>query len=308
MAWTAKDIPDQSGRTILITGANSGLGLRSAEALAAAGARVLLACRNAEKAEAARAAVAAGATGAPPEVVPLDLSDLDSVAACAQRLAGELDHLDVLMNNAGVMAVPLARTAQGFEMQMGTNHLGHFALTARLLPLLLAAPAPRVVTVSSFGHKPGRIRWDDPNWESGRYLAWPAYFQTKLANLLFTAELDRQATDAGTGLLAAAAHPGYAATNLATAGPGSTNAFMRRAAGLSDRLLGQSDAMGALPQLYAATMPDVRGDDYWGPDGFMEQRGHPQRVGRTGRARDAEAAKRLWSLSEDLTGVTYPWP
>ncbi len=305
--WTAKDIPDQSGRTILVTGANSGLGLRSAEALAAAGARVLLACRNAEKAEAARASVAAGATGAPPEVVPLDLSDLDSVAASAERLTRELDHLDVLMNNAGVMAVPLARTAQGFEMQMGTNHLGHFALTAGLLPLLLAAPAPRVVTVSSFGHKPGRIRWDDPNWESGRYLAWPAYFQTKLANLLFTVELDRQATDAGTGLLAVAAHPGYAATNLATAGPGSANAFMRRAAGLSDRLLGQPDHMGALPQIYAATMPDVQGDDYYGPDGFMEQRGYPEKVGRTDRASDRDAAARLWALSEDLTGVTFDW-
>jgi NAD(P)-dependent dehydrogenase (short-subunit alcohol dehydrogenase family) len=306
--WTVEDIPDQSGTTVLVTGANSGLGLRSAEALAAAGARVLLACRNAEKAATAHEAVAARATGKPPEVVALDLSDLDSVEACAAGLAGQVDRIDVLLNNAGVMAVPKARTAQGFELQMGTNHLGHFALTGRLLPLLLAAPAPRVVTVSSTGHKPGRIRWDDPNWERDRYHAWPAYFQTKLANLLFTAELQRQAREAGTGLLAVAAHPGYAATNLATAGPGSANAFMRQGARLSDRLLGQSDAMGALPQLYAATMPDVEANDYWGPDGFMEQRGHPQRVGRTKRAQDADAARRLWAMSEDLTGVTYPWP
>jgi NAD(P)-dependent dehydrogenase (short-subunit alcohol dehydrogenase family) len=306
--WSASDIPDQTGRTILITGANSGLGLRSAEALAAAGARVLMACRNATKAAAAQQQVAAQATGPAPEVVPLDLSDLDDVATCAKRLADDLERIDVLMNNAGVMAVPKARTAQGFEMQMGTNHLGHFALTGRILPLLLAADAPRVITISSFGHKPGRIRWDDPNWEKGRYLAWPAYFQTKLANLLFTAELDRQAGEHGDRLLAAAAHPGYAATNLVASGPGSANAIMRGGGKVVDKLLGQADSMGALPQLYAATMPDVEGNDYYGPDGLMEQRGHPTKVGRTRKAQDPEAAKRLWAMSEDLTGVTYDWP
>ena len=305
--WTASDIPDQTGRTILITGANSGLGLRSAEALAAAGARVLMACRNAEKAAAAQREVAAKATGPAPEVVPLDLSDLDDVAACAERLVGAEDHLDVLMNNAGVMAVPLGRTAQGFEMQMGTNHLGHFALTGRLLPLLLNAGSPRVVTISSFGHKPGRIRFDDPNWEKGSYHSWPAYFQTKLANLLFTAELDRQAKEAGTKLLAAAAHPGYASTNLVSSGPGQFGSLIRRGGKVVDGIFGQSDAMGALPQLYAATMPDVEGNDYWGPDGLLEQRGHPKKVGRTRRASDPDAARRLWSLSEDLTGVTYAW-
>jgi NAD(P)-dependent dehydrogenase (short-subunit alcohol dehydrogenase family) len=304
--WTAADIPDQTGRTILITGANSGLGVRSAEALAAHGARVLMACRNAEKAAAARAGVAAVATGPEPEVVPLDLADLDSVAACAERLSGQLEHIDVLMNNAGVMAVPLARTAQGFEMQLGTNHLGHFALTGRLLPLLAKAPAPRVVTVSSFGHKPGRIRWDDPNWHR-RYMAWPAYFQTKLANLLFTLELDRQAGGAGSNLIAAAAHPGYAATNLTAAGPGSANAVMRAGGKVLDSALGQPDHMGALPQLYAATMPDVAGNDYWGPDRLLEQRGHPKRVGRTKRASNGDDARRLWAMSEELTGVTYAW-
>jgi NAD(P)-dependent dehydrogenase (short-subunit alcohol dehydrogenase family) len=307
MGWTTTDIPDQTGRTILITGANSGLGLRSAEALAKAGARVLLGCRNAERAEAARAAVASGATGPAPEVVPMDLSDLDSVQAAAERLDDELEHLDVLMNNAGVMAVPRGRTAQGFETQLGTNHLGHFALTGRLLPTLRRAAAPRVVTISSFGHKPGRIRWDDPNWEKGRYLAWPAYFQTKLANLLFTVELDRQAGAAGSNLIAAAAHPGYAATNLVSSGPGSGSKVMATGGAVVDKLLGQPDHMGALPQLYAATMPDVSGDDYYGPDGFLEQRGHPKKVGRTRRAADRDAAARLWGLSEDLTGVTYDW-
>jgi NAD(P)-dependent dehydrogenase (short-subunit alcohol dehydrogenase family) len=307
--WTTDDLPDQTGRTILITGANSGLGLRSAEALAAKGARVLMACRNAEKAAAARDQVARGATGPAPEVVALDLADLDSVQRCAEQVAGELDHLDVLMDNAGVMALPKRQeTAQGFEMQFGTNHLGHFALTGRLLPLLLAAPAPRVVAVSSFGHKPGRIRWDDPSWTTGRYLAWPAYFQTKLANLLFIKELARQAAEHGTDLLAAAAHPGASATNLATNGPGSGSGVMRIGTKVSDRVFSQSDAMGALPQLYAATMPDVTPDAYYGPDGFLEQRGHPKRVGRTRRASDPEAAKRLWAMSEQLTGVTYPWP
>ncbi len=161
--------------------------------------------------------------------------------------------------------------------------------------------------MSSFGHRPGRIRWDDPNWTKGRYLAWPAYFQTKLANLLFTLELHRQAGDAGSNLLVAAAHPGYAATNLATAGPGQKGGLMGRLTALGDRLLGQSDVVGALPQLDAATMPDVQGNDYWGPDGFMEQRGHPEKVGRTRHASDPDAARRLWSLSEDLTGVTYDW-
>jgi NAD(P)-dependent dehydrogenase (short-subunit alcohol dehydrogenase family) len=304
--WTASDIPDQTGRTILITGANSGLGLRSAEALAAAGAQVLMGCRNAEKAAAAQAGVAAVATGPAPEVVPMDLADLDSVASAAERLTADLDHLDVLMNNAGVMAVPLARTPQGFEMQFGTNHLGHFALTGRLLPVLAKASAPRVVTVSSFGHKPGRIRWDDPNWHE-RYHAWPAYFQTKLANLLFTLELDRQAREAGSPLLVAAAHPGYAATNLNTSGPGSTNAVMLQATKALDAALGQPDHKGALPQLYAATMPDVAGNDYFGPDGLLEQRGYPKRVGRTHRASNADDARRLWSMSEELTGVTYAW-
>jgi NAD(P)-dependent dehydrogenase (short-subunit alcohol dehydrogenase family) len=306
--WTTDQIPDQAGKTIVITGANSGLGLRSAEALAAKGARVLMACRNQAKGAAALDEVAAKATGPAPELVPLDLADLDDVAACAARLAGSLERIDVLIDNAGVMALPKRQeTAQGFEMQWGTNHLGHFALTGRLLPLLLQSEAPRVVVVSSMGHRPGSIRWDDTSWTQ-RYSAWPAYFQTKLANLLFTLELSRQAAEHGTSLLAAAAHPGTAHTNLATSGPATGSGIMRAGSRLSDRFFSQSDAMGALPQLYAATMPDVAPNSYYGPDGFLEQRGHPKVVGRTKKASNEADAKRLWALSEQLTGVTYPWP
>jgi NAD(P)-dependent dehydrogenase (short-subunit alcohol dehydrogenase family) len=305
--WTTEQIPDQSGRTILITGANSGLGLRSAEALAAKGARVLLACRNPERGAAALEQVAARATGAAPELVPLDLADLDDVAACAARLSASLDRIDVLMDNAGVMALPdRHETKQGFEMQWGTNHLGHFALTGRLLPLLRRAEAPRVVTVSSMGHRPGSIRWDDTSW-TRRYSPWQAYFQSKLANLLFTAELARRAAEHGSNLVAAAAHPGSSHTNLVTSGPASRGGIMRIGGRFSDRFMAQSDAMGALPQLYAATMPDVTPNSYWGPDGFLEQRGYPKRVGRTKKASNADDARRLWALSEELTGVAYDW-
>ncbi len=305
--WTAAQIPDQTGRTVLVTGANSGLGLRSSEALAAHGARVLMACRNATKAAAARESVVAQATGPEPEVVALDLASLSSIAECAEQLAGELDHLDVLLNNAGIMAVPKSVTADGFESQIGTNHLGHFALTGRLLPLLLAAPEPRVVTVASNAHKLGRINLDDLFFERHRYTRWAAYGQTKLANLLFSAELQRRAVAAHTALTAVAAHPGYAATNL-TSGPAIGAAILKPLFAIGDRFVGQPDHMGALPQLYAATMPDVLADDYWGPDAFREQRGHPTRVGRSARAMDREDAARLWELSEELTGVTYPWP
>jgi NAD(P)-dependent dehydrogenase (short-subunit alcohol dehydrogenase family) len=238
--------------------------------------------------------------------VSLDLGDLESVRACETRLGSELDQLDVLMNNAGVMGVPHQRTEQGFEMQFGTNHLGHFALTGLLLPLLRKAHAPRVVTVSSNGHRLGTVRFDDLNSERSRYSRWGAYTQSKLANLLFTSELQRRASAAGADLLAVSAHPGYAATNL-TSGPAAENSLYAWGARISDRLFGQPDRMGALPQLYAATMPDVGPDDFWGPDGFLEQRGWPKRVGRSSPARDAEAARRLWEASETLTGVKYDW-
>jgi NAD(P)-dependent dehydrogenase (short-subunit alcohol dehydrogenase family) len=305
--WTAADLPDQTGSTIVVTGASSGLGLRSAEALAAHGARVVLACRNPTKAAAALDRVRAVARGADPELVTLDLESLGSVRACADELAGRCEQIDVLLNNAGVMAVPEGRTTDGFERQIGTNHLGHFALTGLLLPTLLAAPAPRVVTVSSNAHKLGRMRLDDLSVERSRYSRWRAYGQSKLANLLFTGELQRRSVAAGTPLLAAAAHPGYAATNL-TSGPATGAAVLRPLLALADRIVGQPDHMGALPQLYAATMPDVGPDDYWGPDSFREQRGYPTRVGRSARAQDQAVARVLWERSEELTGVTYPWP
>ena len=294
--WTASDIPDQSGRTILITGANSGLGLRSAEALAGKGARVLLACRNPQKAARALDDVKAKASGPAPEVVPLDLADLDSVRTAAKDVESRTESLDVLMNNAGVMAVPHATTAQGFEMQLGTNHLGHFALAGLLLPLLRAASAPRVISTSSQAHRTGRMRWDDLQWEK-RYERWQAYGQSKLANLLFMREL---ATRAGASILSAAAHPGWAATHL-QAGEGLT----KRVTSLANHVFAQSDAQGALPQLYAATMPDVVGGDYWGPDGLFERAGHPKRVGSTAASNDMADAARLWDVSEQLTGVTF---
>jgi NAD(P)-dependent dehydrogenase (short-subunit alcohol dehydrogenase family) len=302
--WTASDIPDQRARTILVTGANSGLGLRSAQALAARGARVLMACRDAGRAATAREQVAAMAAGPPPEVVSLDLASLASVREAAATVAARVEHLDVLLNNAGIMAVPSGRTADGFERQIGTNHLGHFALTGLLLPSLLAAPEPRVVTVASMAHRLGRLDVDDLSFERRRYSRWAAYAQSKLANLLFTSELARRATDAGTTLTALAAHPGYAATNLTTGTLGRLG-FLRPLVQLGDRLAGQPDHMGALPQLYAATMPDVGPDDYWGPDGSAERRGHPTRVGRRDAARDEAAARALWERSEQLTGVTY---
>lgn len=293
--WTAADMPTQAGRTIVITGANSGLGFRSAEALAGAGARVLLACRNAEKAATALEAVRSAATGPAPEVVALDLADLDSVRAAARDIADRVEALDVLMNNAGVMATPKGRTAQGFETQLGTNHLGHFALTGLLLALLERAAAPRVITTSSHAHRMGRMRWDDLQWQRG-YERWRAYGQSKLANLLFMRELARRAP----GIISASAHPGWAATHLQS-GAGLT----KKLSALGNRVFAQSDSMGALPQLYAATMPDVASGEYFGPDGRFERAGHPSRVGMTAAARRDDDAVRLWDVSEQLTGVSY---
>jgi len=304
------DIPSQAGRTILITGSNNGLGLRSATALAGAGARVLLACRNQEKGAAAlkqvrTAAIASGLDGNDPVLVPIDLGDLSSVRAAAAHVAELVDSLDVLINNAGVMAVPLARTADGFEQQIGTNHLGHFALTARLLPLLLRADAPRVVTLASIAHRQGRVSTRDLNYEHRRYSRMGAYGQSKLANLLFSGELARRAAAAQLPLVAVAAHPGVAATNLFDSMvPPIPGALELTHFGL--RVFGNNERAGALSQLYAATMPDVRNDDYLGPNWLFGVRGPVRRSPRTRRAANAELAGRLWDVSVELTGETYP--
>ena len=289
MNWTTKDLPDQTGRTFVITGANSGIGLGAAQALAAANARVVLAVRNVSKGEAAAEQIA-GET----EVRPLDLADLASVRAFAQ--AFETD-IDVLINNAGVMNVPHALTADGFEMQIGTNHLGHFALTNLLLPRI----KERVVVVASGAHRYGKIRLDDLNSERG-YHRHRAYGQAKLANLLFMSELQRRLIASGSDVKVTGAHPGWAATNLQTR---SGNAFEDRIMSIGNRLFAQDQAMGALPTLYAATM-DLPGDAYIGPGGRFEMRGYPAPAGRSGAATDTETAGELWERSERLTGVSFP--
>ncbi|MDQ6815871.1 MAG: oxidoreductase [Actinomycetota bacterium] len=296
--WTAAEIPDQSGRGALVTGANSGLGLATARALSDAGARVLLASRDKRRGERARALILGGDV----RVVELDLADLGSVRACASSLHDELEQLDLLILNAGVMAPPRRLTRDGFESQIGTNHLGHFALTGLLLNLLLAAPAARVVTVSSGAHRIGKIDFDDLHGERS-YGAWRAYGQSKLANLMFCFELQRRAVAAGAELKSVAAHPGYAATNLQFAGP---SRFHERAVmALTNKLIAQSAEMGALPTLFAATVCELPGGTFIGPDGFMEERGYPHVVTAASKAYDEGAWRRLWEVSSELTGVRY---
>src|SRR5215213_11890922 len=251
--WDAGDIPDQTGRIAVVTGANSGLGLVAARELARHGALVVMACRNLDKGRAAQAEVAATASGPKPELESLDLASLSSVRSFAERFQRSHEHLDLLINNAGVMAPPRRRTADGFELQFGTNHLGHFALTNLLLPLMEGREDARVVTLSSNAHKLGRIAFDNLNGER-RYFRWNAYNQSKLANLLFALELDRRLRAAGSTVKSLAAHPGYAATNLQSAGP---PLFDRLVMVASNALIAQSDEMGALPTLYAATQPGL---------------------------------------------------
>ncbi len=297
--WTDALIPDQSGRTALVTGANSGLGFATSVALARKGARVLLACRDTARGQAALARLRGELPSATAELVALDLSSLASVRRAAEEVAGRVPALDLLVNNAGVMAIDRQLTEDGFERQLGTNHLGHFALTGLLLPTLLAAPAPRVVVVSSTAHKAGRIDLDDLMGERS-YGRWSAYGQSKLANLLFARELHRRAAD--TALLVASAHPGYASTNLQS---GQGSFVLETVMRLGNLVVGQPEHKGAWPQLYAATMPDVQGDDYLGPGGPGELRGHPKLVGRTSAAQDGAVAHLLWDRSEELTGVRY---
>jgi NAD(P)-dependent dehydrogenase (short-subunit alcohol dehydrogenase family) len=288
--WSTADIPSQAGRTVVVTGANSGLGLATTRALAAAGARVVMAVRDVARGEQAAATVDGDV-----EVRRLDLADLDSVRAFAAAWSGDLD---VLVNNAGIMMVPAGVTVDGFELQFGTNHLGHFALTNLLLPHI----TDRVVTVASSAHRAGAIDLEDLNWQRRPYSAERAYAQSKLANLLFTLELQRRLTAARSTVRATAAHPGWAATNLQSH---SGSRVKHAGMALGNRLIGASSEEGALPLLFAATA-DVPGGSYAGPSQWMEMRGVPALVGRTAAASDPELARRLWTASAELTGVDQP--
>jgi len=302
--WTTDDIPDQGGRTAVVTGANSGLGYQTAVALAAKGAHVVLACRSAERGAEAVARLTAAVPGADVALASLDLADLESVRAFADTV----DVLDLLVNNAGVMALPTRRTTkQGFEMQVGTNHLGHFALTGLLLPKL--RPGGRIVTVSSGLHKYGRIEDLADLQSEKQYKPWRVYGLSKLANVLFFTELDRRLRAVDAPLRSAGSHPGYASTNLQASGPGADGSTLAKLFGaFGNRVFAQSDAMGALPSLRAATDPDAQGGDFYGPSGLGEQRGYPKRVAYSKAGHDVAAANRLWAESERLTGVAVPIP
>jgi protochlorophyllide reductase len=305
MTWTAADIPDQTGRTVVVTGANGGLGLETARALAVEGAHVVMAVRNQDKAIEAVASIRKTAPDASLELVPLDLSSQASVREAAARITAAHPKVDLLVNNAGVMGIPERRTADGFEMQFGVNHLGHFALTVQLLPLLLSTPGSRVVTMSSMGHRVGRLRLDDLFFEVRGYDKWRPYFQSKLANLLFTSELQRRLTDRGSATTALAAHPGASDTDIATEGRGCAAGLFRVA---STRVqpyvpLAQPAWLGALPALRAATDPEAQGGQFYGPQWMF--RGYPRLETPSRRARQVEDARRLWERSEQLTGVTY---
>jgi protochlorophyllide reductase len=299
--WTTNDIPDLVGRTALVTGANSGLGLEVTRVLAANGAKVLMACRNLDKAEQAAASVRADNPRGIVEVRQLDLASIASIDACAESIRASEARLNLLINNAGLMAVDQAKTEDGFEMQFGVNHLGHFILTGALMPLLLATPESRIVSMSSMGHRAGRMKFDDLMYERHGYRRWPAYFQSKLANLLFTAELHRRLGPTSS-TVALTAHPGGSRTDLGTEGSGLTNWAMRTAV----PLVLQSAHRGALPMVRAATDPEAMGGEFYGPRRVV--RGRPVKETPSRRARNADDALRLWELSEEITGRTIETP
>lgn len=298
--WTSADIPDQTGRTAVITGANTGLGFETAAALVAKGAQVVLAVRNLDKGKAAATRMTAAYPEASVALQELDLTSLDAIRAAAEQLRSDHDTIDLLINNAGVMMTPKSTTQDGFELQFGTNHLGHFAFTGLLLDRVLAAPGSRIVTVSSTGHRIGAgINFDDLQWKRS-YSRMGAYAQSKLANLLFTYELQRRLV--GTKTIATAAHPGSSDSELTRDFP----PLVRIVAKPLTSVFGQSSAMGALPTLRAATDPGVLGGHYCGPGGFGELRGYPKVVASSQQSYDADLQRRLWAVSEELTGVVYP--
>jgi NAD(P)-dependent dehydrogenase (short-subunit alcohol dehydrogenase family) len=295
MNWTAKDIPDQTGKTAIVTGANVGLGLETARELAAKGATVILACRNLEKANVAKADIEKSNPNAKLEVIQLDLADLASIRQFASSFSNKFEHLHILVNNAGVMGPPLTKTKDGFEVQFGANHLGHFALTGLLLEKLTQTPGARVVCVASAVERGANIDFENLNAEKS-YAPMAAYGQSKLSNLLFCYELGRRLKQAGVNALAAAAHPGWTASNL------QQNAPQFR---YLNPIFSQTPTWGALPSLYAATSGDVQNGEYFGPKGFLEMKGSPKRVQSTARSHDLELAKKLWDVSESLTGVAF---
>ncbi len=296
--WKAHAIPAQLGRVAIVTGANSGIGLETARELARRGATVVLACRSAERAEAALADLRASVSDAGVLSMPLDLADLDSVRAFAERFESEFDRLDLLVNNAGVMMPPKSKTKQGFELQLGVNHLGHFALTGLLLPRLIATAGARIVSVSSQAHRQAQLDFDDLDWTARRYKKMASYGDSKLANLLFTFELGRRLDAAGVDVTVVAAHPGWTGTDLQRHF-GALQPLFR----FLTPFLGMRPPQGALPTLRAATDPDVETGDYFGPHGLYEMRGYPKRVGTTKLARDLDVADQLWRVSTRRTGV-----
>ncbi len=304
--WTRKDIPDQVGKIAIITGANSGLGFEATKALAEKNALVIMACRNKEKAEQAKQKILEHNPNARLETIPLDLASLESIKQFAETFKANHEKLDYLFNNAGVMFPPLTRTKDGFELTFGVNHLGHFALTAHLMPVLLQTPRSRIITQSSIYAKRGKIDFDNLNAEK-KYNKSKAYALSKLANLLFTFELQRRLEKANAATISVAAHPGYSNTNLQFVGPEMENSRTRKTLmKITNTLFAQSAAKGALPMLYAATAPDVKGGEYFGPRGLFQVWGHPKKIKPPKKALDQETAKRLWEVSEQLTKTTYP--
>jgi NAD(P)-dependent dehydrogenase (short-subunit alcohol dehydrogenase family) len=303
--WTTDAIPDLTGMVAIVTGANSGIGYEAALALAQKGAKVIVASRDTSKGQEAVSKIQGTRPKGSAIFMQLDLANLASVRTFAEKFSQQFKTLDLLINNAGVMAIPYRTTADGFEMQFGTNHLGHFALTGLLLPIILRTPKARVVTISSGLHHSGHINFDDLNAKAN-YNENKAYSQSKLANLLFTYELQRKFKAHGSDAIAVAAHPGYAATNLQGVGPRmSGSALKERMMVVMNAILAQSAAMGALPTLFAAVSPTIHGGDYIGPKGFQEMRGYPVVVKSNVESYDENVAKRLWTVSEELTGVQY---
>ena len=298
-AWTYDNVPNQNSRTVIVTGANTGIGFETARMLALKGAEVTLACRNLDKGRVALERILTESAGAAVSLEQLDLSDLRNVEAFAARFKDQHDRLDLLILNAGVMVPPESKTTQGYELQFGVNHLGHFALTGALLQLLQATEGSRVVVVSSTAATRGVMNFDDLQFEKRGYAPWQAYAQSKLANQLFALELQRRLRAAGSSVLVTAAHPGWTATDLQR-----TTSMVR----FMNRFMGMKPTQGALPTLRAATDPEATGGDYYGPDGFLQMRGYPKRIDMVKRAHNDGDAARLWKISEKLTGVRYALP